>query len=249
MNARAGATLQLRGVDVSVAGTVICHDIDLTLPEGELHVLFGPNGSGKSSLLAAILGLPPFEVTAGDVLFSGQRINDLSIDERARLGVGVSFQRPPALVGVTVREFADAIGATENLQQASKALDLAGFEDRGVNSGFSGGEIKRWELLKVTLQRPTLALFDEPESGVDLEHIAAVGAAINQIMQGPSAEGRPVSALAITHTGFILDYVNAHRGHLMVDGRIVGSDDPRTLFKRIQQHGYSSTVTAESGTS
>lgn len=241
MNADAPAStpvLELQGVEVSVGERVICHDIDLVLPEGELHVLFGPNGSGKSSLLAAIGGLEPYRVTAGDILVNGERINDLTIDERANLGIGIAFQRPPALRGVTVEEFAEAIGAEEQLDRALDELDLAGFRGRNVNVGFSGGEIKRWEILKLQLQRPSLALFDEPESGVDLEHIAAVGSALDRIVSEISASGRPVSAIAITHTGYVLDYVHAHHGHLLLDGRIVESGNPRELFERIQREGY-----------
>lgn len=230
--------LELRGVSVAVGDVVVCQDVDLVLPAGELHILFGPNGSGKSSLLAAILGIPPYQIVSGEVLFRGEPINELDIEQRARLGIGIAFQRPPALSGVTMRQFAAAIGAGAELDRAAESLDLAGFGDRGVNTGFSGGEIKRWELLKLVLQRPELALFDEPESGVDLEHIAAVGAAIDRIVNEPAGSGNQVAALAITHTGYVLDYVAAQRGHLMIEGRVVDSGDPVELFNRIKQHGY-----------
>lgn len=230
-------TLELRGLSVAAAGTTIVRDVDLVVPGGEVHVLFGPNGSGKSSLLAAIMGLPPFTVTSGEIWFGGSRIDTLPPDERAALGVGMSFQRPPSLTGVTVAEFADAIGGSQRLTPAAKALDLTEFAERDVNAGFSGGEIKRWEIVKLFLQQPDLALFDEPESGVDLEHIAAVGDAINQLIAEPGRSGRR-SALIITHTGFILDYVTATSGHLLIDGRLVDSGDAGELFTRIQQHGY-----------
>ncbi len=232
------ANLELRNVEVTVGARVVCHDVNLRIEPGEVHVMFGPNGSGKSSLLSAIAGLPPFRVTKGEILVRGTPVNDLDVDERARLGVGMAFQRPPALSGVTVREFADALGATSRLAAAADPLDLRGFADRAVNVGFSGGEIKRWELLKLTLQRPALALFDEPESGVDLEHIAAVGAGIDRILRERSAGGFPVAGMVITHTGYILDHIAAHRGHLLIDGRIEESGDPSTLFQRIKRDGY-----------
>lgn len=113
-----------------------------------------------------------------------------------------------------------------------------------MNVGFSGGEIKRWEILKLFLQRPRLCLFDEPESGVDLEHIAAVGAAIERLLArgGPIEERR--SALVITHTGFILDYIEADMGHMLVDGRFVCSGEPRRLFEHIKRHGYTAPAWA-----
>src|SRR3546814_12699007 len=96
-----------------------------------------------------------------------------------------------------------------------------------------------WEILKLLLKRPDLSLFDEPESGVDLEHIAAVGKAIDRLLGADTPADPQRTALVITHTGFILDYIHADVGHLMVDGRIVGSADPRTLFSHIKAHGYS----------
>ena len=192
------------------------------------------------ALLAAVMGLPPYRVVDGEIRFRGKRINDLAVDARARLGVGMAFQRPPSLDGVTVRDFRDSLNANSNYQQEAALLDLDGFTSRHINVGFSGGEIKRWEVLKLLLQSPQLMLFDEPESGVDLEHIAAVGEAINRMVQAPTDAGEPRSALIITHTGFILDYVNADAGHVMIDGQIVGSGDPRELFSQIQRAGYGS---------
>jgi Fe-S cluster assembly ATP-binding protein len=235
--------LEIHGLDVSVGELPILRGIDLAIQSGEMHVLFGANGSGKSSLLAAIMGLPPFQVTRGEILFRGERINELAVDERAKRGIGIAFQRPPALDGVTVRALADALGATGTLRREAHALDLdvSEFGRRNVNEGFSGGEVKRWELLKLFLQAPSLLLFDEPESGVDLEHITAVGGAINRLMR---SAGEFRTGLVITHTGFILDYIEADVGHIMANGRIIHSGNPRLLFRHIRKHGY----TAPSGT-
>lgn len=232
-----GELLEIRGVDVSAGEAPILHGVDLRIRAGEMHVLFGPNGSGKSSLLAAIMGLPPFVVTRGEILFRGERIEALAIDERARRGIGMAFQRPPALDGVTVHALAGALGASKALRLEADALDLglAQFAHRDINAGFSGGEVKRWEILKLFLQQPDLLLFDEPESGVDLEHIASVGAAIGRLMHGA---GKPRAGLVITHTGFILDYIEADAGHIMANGRIVHSGNPRELFRHIRHHGY-----------
>lgn len=230
--------LTLTRVNVSASGTPIVHDVDLTVGAGELHVLMGPNGSGKSSLLGAIMGLPSYAVTAGDIVFDGQSVLGLSASARARLGIGLAFQRPPAVEGVTVGEFARALGAAEELAREAEALDLADFRDRGLGVGFSGGETKRWEVLKLVLQKPQLLLFDEPESGVDLEHVAAVGAAINRLMAAPGSNGLPRAGLVITHTGLILDHVRADRSHIVVDGRIIHSGEPRALLRQVQSGGY-----------
>ncbi len=234
----AGALLDLHGIEVLAGEHVILHDINLAVGKGQTHILFGPNGSGKSSLLAAIMGLAPYRVTRGEILLDGERIDGLPVDARARLGLGMAFQRPPAIEGVTVGALGKALGAGDRLAEESGALDLAAFSPRDVNVGCSGGEIKRWEILKLFLQDPRLCLFDEPESGVDLEHIAAVGAAIERLLaSGNAGEGRR-SALIITHTGFILDYIRADMGHMLVDGRILWSGDPRMLFEHIKRHGY-----------
>jgi Fe-S cluster assembly ATP-binding protein len=234
----AAALLEIRDADIGVGSTAICRDISVSVQPGETHVLFGPNGSGKSSLLAAIMGLPPFAVTRGEMLFQGARLDRMSIDERARRGLGMAFQRPPSLEGVTIAGLSAALGADENLQREAAALDLQAFARRDINVGFSGGEIKRWEILKLFLQQPLLCLFDEPESGVDLEHIAAVGAAIDRLLRTPHPSGVARAALVITHTGFILDYIKADVGHMMVDGRIVYSGPAAALFKHIQRNGY-----------
>ena len=230
--------LEFRSVTVTIAGKTVVDSVDLSIGAGELHVLMGPNGSGKSSLLAAAMGLAPYEVTGGDVLFDGQSILELSTDERARLGMGLAFQRPPALEGISYRAFARAIGANDALNQEATALDLATFEDRDLNVGFSGGETKRSEVLKLILQRPRMLMFDEPESGVDLEHVAVVGRAVQRAVSAPDNQDRQRAGLVITHTGLILDHVDTAHGHIMANGRIVHSGDARELFRHIQSNGY-----------
>lgn len=230
--------LEVRDLTVAIEDKTILDRINLTLPEGELHVLLGPNGSGKSSLLATIMGLPPFAVTSGDIRFDGQPIQDLDLHERAQLGIGVAYQRPPSLDGVSLRSFAEALGAQDRLETAAAALDLADFLDRDMNVGFSGGEIKRWEVLKLVLQDPRLLLFDEPESGVDLEHVIAVGDAIARVVRAPDQQGRICSGLVITHTGLVLNHVKADQAHIMKEGRIIHSGDPHALFSHIQTAGY-----------
>lgn len=230
--------LQLRGVDIAVADKVICHNINLDINEGEVHILVGPNGSGKSTLLCAIMGIKPFEICSGTVTFNGQDIKELEVDQRAQAGIGLGFQRPPTIDGVTVKTLAQAVKAGSRFDDAISALGLTHLVERDVNSGFSGGETKRWEVAKLLIQDPTLCLFDESESGVDLEQVQVVADAINTLMASPTAAGQQRAALVITHTGFILDGVAATKAHLMVDGSIIDSDDPHTMFERIKRGGY-----------
>lgn len=229
--------LQLDRVSVGVGDTPICHDVSLTINEGETHVLLGPNGSGKSSLLHAIMGVGPFEVTSGTISFKGKDITNLEVSERAILGIGMAFQRPPKMPGVTVSQLASAMHAQTAVPEAARELRLSHLENREVNCGFSGGETKRWEIMKLLLQKPQLCLFDEPESGVDLEHVAVVGQAVSTLLHtDPGHDKR--GALIVTHTGFILDHVDTTIAHLMVDGRFVESTESHALFERIRQHGY-----------
>lgn len=229
--------LQLERVSVAVDEAPICHEVSLTINEGETHILFGPNGSGKSSLLQAIMGVGPFTITAGTALLRGEDITSLDVTGRANIGIGMAFQRPPRMPGVTVAQFAEAMHAQSAVATAAKTLQLEHLRDREVNCGFSGGETKRWEIMKLLLQQPDLCLFDEPESGVDLEHVAVVGRAVRQLLAQPGRHGQR-GALIVTHTGFILDHLDATKAHLMVDGRIVESGEPHTLFERIRAHGY-----------
>lgn len=230
--------LVLAEVEIAVGPRILLSNVNLTIGAGETHILFGPNGSGKSSLLSAIMGLPPYHVTRGELRLGEDRIDSLPIDARARLGLGMAFQRPPALDGVTIASLARALQADTGLAEAAAALDLADLIGRDINVGFSGGEIKRWEILKLFLQHPQICLFDEPESGVDLEHIAAVGAAMERLLARDGADDERRSALIITHTGFILDHVRADMGHMLVNGGIVCSGDPNRLFAHIKSYGY-----------
>ncbi|MFT3876927.1 MAG: ATP-binding cassette domain-containing protein [Propioniciclava sp.] len=230
--------LRLDGVSVNVGGTTVCHEVSIAVREGETHVLLGHNGSGKSSLLNAIMGTGPFQVSSGRIEFAGIDITEASVTERARLGLGMAAQRPPQLPGVTVAKLAHAIGRDEHLQAAAETMRLGQLVPRDVNVGFSGGETKRWEVMKLLLQQPTLCLFDEPESGVDLEHVAVVGKAIRGLLDTPTADGRPRGALIITHTGFILDHLDTAIGHTMTDGRIVETGDAHSMFERMRRQGF-----------
>lgn len=231
--------LELVGVSVEVGDVEVLHEVDLTIRSGELHVLFGRNGSGKSSLLAAVMGLHPYRITSGQIRLFGESLEDVTVSERARRGIGMAFQDPPDLEGVSVDALANALEASDRLSDAETALHLDGFRDRPVNVGFSGGEKKRWEICKLFLRRPSLLLLDEPEGGVDLEHAAVIGDAIASLLEPGATELDAAPAgLVVSHTGSILDRLPAHIGHLLVDGRLVHSGDAGELFDHIRRGGY-----------
>jgi Fe-S cluster assembly ATP-binding protein len=230
------AALEVLSLSARADGATVLSDVDLTIRQQQTHLLFGPNGSGKSSLLKTIMGLSPYRVASGQILVFGERVDDLPVDRRANLGIGLAFQGPPGIDGVSVAALATALGAKQALAEAVAALDLVGFESRGVNIGFSGGEVKRWEVAKLLLQRPRLFLVDEPDSGVDLEHIAAVADGITRLRE--QRRDPAWAGLIVSHTGSILDHMDADVGHLMVDGQIVHTGAPREILAHIQQHGY-----------
>ncbi len=235
--------LEIKHLSVAVNGRKILQDVNLTTGTGETHVLFGPNGSGKTTLLMAIMGFPRYRITKGSITFKGKNITRLPLDERARLGIGISFQRPPVVRGVRTR---DMIGASLRNKEDKVTIDrlaeranLSEFLDRDINYGFSGGEIKRSELMQLLAQKPELTLLDEPESGVDLVNVALIGKLINELLEKDCPiRLRKCMGLIITHTGHILDYVNARTGYVMLDGRIVCEGDPHEILATIKEKGY-----------
>jgi len=237
------AVLSIKQLAVGVENKQILHDIDLEIRSGETHVLFGPNGSGKSTLLMAIMGFPRYQISKGNIFFKGRDITMLPLDERARLGIGMSFQRPPVVRGVKTRDMVAAClkgqGNEKNIGRLAEKADLVDFLDRETNYGFSGGEIKRSEMMQLLAQRPELSLLDEPESGVDLVNIALIGELINELLEkNRRIRDRKHAGLIITHTGHILDYVNASTGYVMLDGRIICQGDPHEILATIKEKGY-----------
>lgn len=235
--------LDITDLHVTVSDKEIIKGIDLTIKKGEVHVLFGPNGSGKSTLLCAILKLPGYTVTQGSVQIHGTDIHELTTDAIANLGVGMSFQSPPKIKGVTLRRFLDNINRGGDLSRPIAELNMEPFLERELNVGFSGGELKRAEILKLYAQSPDLLLIDEPESGVDIENIAVISNAINTILQKESPiQTRDRSALIITHTGNILNMVHADVGHVFMDGKIICTGNPLDIMEDIKKGGFSGCV-------
>jgi Fe-S cluster assembly ATP-binding protein len=238
--------LEIENLHVEVGGRKILKGVDLSVMAGYTNVLFGPNGSGKSTLLMTIMGFSGYKVTQGRILLNGEDIAKLSVTERANLGIGIMMQRPPNLVGVNLRNMLQVTAKGKPSVQGAKDLDMERFLDRDVNVGFSGGEIKRSELLQLEAQNPCLYLLDEPESGVDLVSIERVGNKVNDLLHGASCAGRKgkagKAALVITHTGQILDYIEADRGYVMCNGTVMCSGNPRELLQEISKMGYEECI-------
>lgn len=246
--------LQIEDLKVKLGDKEILKHIDLEIKPGETHILFGPNGSGKTSLLMTIMGYPQYEVVAGRILFKGENITKMPIDERARLGIGMSYQRPPTINGLKTRQMVRLCSRKElDIEELAGRVDFGRFLDRDLNAGFSGGEIKRSELLQLMAQDPDLMLFDEPESGVDMENISLVGKTIAALLQKdlatvktrPKIEAmqcRTKHGLIITHTGFILDYVAADKGQVLYDGMLSCVSNPREILDCISASGYEECV-------
>ncbi|MDD4635406.1 MAG: ABC transporter ATP-binding protein [Dehalococcoidales bacterium] len=236
--------LDIQDLAVSVDGKEILHEINLSVKPGETNVVFGPNGSGKTTLMMTIMGFPRYHITRGKIIFKGQDITQATLDERARLGIGMSFQRPPVVKGVKTRDMVTATlkarGREANVEALAEKTNMVNFLQRDINAGFSGGEIKRSELLQLLAQTPELVMLDEPESGVDLENIALIGDLINELLQkGCPVHQRTRGGLVITHTGHILEYVNAATGYVLFNGKIISCGaSPLDILDNIKRKGY-----------
>jgi Fe-S cluster assembly ATP-binding protein len=247
--------LQIENLHVKIGETEVLKGLDLTINDGETFILFGPNGSGKTSLLMTLMGFAGYEVTKGKIVYNGEDITAMSTDERARRGIGMSFQRPPTIHGLPTRKLVQlaARDPDADIEAMAAKVNMTHLLDRDVNAGLSGGEIKRSELLMLMAQDPGLVLFDEPESGVDLENMALIGGAVREMLQGESKprpdktlqelkKAEATSGLIITHTGYILDYVNADRGQVLYNGVLCCEARPRDILEHIRNYGYQECV-------
>jgi Fe-S cluster assembly ATP-binding protein len=243
------ASLEVRGLHVSVEGKEILKGIDLTVRSGEVHAVMGPNGSGKSTLALTVMGHPRYKVTSGSVSFDGQDMLALPVDQRARAGMFLAFQYPIAIPGVSVASFLrTAINARRArdgekndmpipqfrklLKEKTGLLEVDdAFLTRSVNDGFSGGEKKRLEMLQMHMLQPTFALLDETDSGLDID-------ALQTVAQGIEALRSPdIGIVLITHYERILRYVHPDRVHVLIEGRIVRAGG-RELAAELESKGY-----------
>ncbi|MDD5457559.1 MAG: ABC transporter ATP-binding protein [Candidatus Margulisbacteria bacterium] len=232
--------LKIENLTVQIQEKIVLKNINLHIPVGETHILFGPNGSGKSSLLLTVLGYPQYKIKKGKIFLKGKDITKLPVDERSQLGMGMLFQTPPMIKGLRLDMLLKRINP-ENYETHKRyvdRLDAEGLLPRDINVGFSGGERKRSELLQLVIQQPDFVMFDEPESGVDVENMKIIGKVTRELVQGDKIRDRHKSALIITHTGYILDYLSADRGYIMLDGELRCKGNPQEMFHNIQKNGF-----------
>jgi Fe-S cluster assembly ATP-binding protein len=236
--------IKIIDLKAKIGETEILKGVNLTIHSGEVHAIMGKNGSGKSTLSNIILGHPNYSITGGDILFKGESILGLKPDERARLGIFLSFQYPTAIPGVTVTNFLRTIlkgikgkdmPVKEFRQIVKKETSELKIEEsflgRYVNDGFSGGEKKRNEILQMSLLKPFLSILDETDSGLDIDALKTVCDGINKNRNEDSA------ILLITHYQRMLNYVVPDKVHVFMDGRIVLSGD-KNLALELEEKGY-----------
>jgi len=244
--------LEIKNLHASVDGREILKGIDLVIPDGEVHAVMGPNGSGKSTLSYVLAGRDGYQVTAGSVRYRGQDLLALKTEERARLGVFLAFQYPVEIPGVTGVNFLKTavnavrrsrgeaeLDAMQFLKLArKKCKELGVGEDmlkRAVNTGFSGGEKKRYEALQMALLEPSLLILDETDSGLDIDALKVVSESVVRL-RSPER-----SMVVITHYQRILDYIVPDRIHILAGGRIVQSGD-KELALELERSGYAQFV-------
>ena len=233
------AALAIRGLSAAAGDKEIVRSFDLELPFGEVHALMGPNGSGKSTLCHVLSGRSGYEVSGGAVL-DGVDLLPLNVEDRAKAGLLQGFQYPVEVPGVHLREFVEEAAASKGLtpeetaqriEQAAQLFDMTRFLDRAVNDDLSGGEKKRSEIFQMAVLQPKVALLDEIDSGLDIDAVRQVAAAV-EAMRSPT-----VGVLMITHYSRILRFVSPNRVHIMIDGTVVDSGGPE-LADELEEAGY-----------
>ena len=240
--------LEIKGLRANAGGKEILRGIDLTVNAGEVHAVMGPNGSGKSTLAQVIAGHPAYEVTGGEVLYEGKDLLEMEPEERAQAGVFLAFQYPVEIPGISNAYFLRAAYNAIRKARGQEEVDSMDFLDlleqklqvvewgpeimsRAVNSGFSGGEKKRNEILQMAVLEPKLAILDETDSGLDIDALRIVAAGVNALRRPDSA------TIVVTHYQRLLNYIVPDRVHVLSAGRIVKSGG-KELALELEARGY-----------
>jgi Fe-S cluster assembly ATP-binding protein len=243
--------LEIRNLHVRAGEKEILRGVDLHVGGGEIHALMGPNGSGKSTLANVIMGHPSLEVTDGEIIWDGENITEADTDERARKGLFMAFQYPVAVPGVTVTKYLrtvlnahrsargeQPISLKDFRQTVQAAMELTNvpeeFTRRYLNDGFSGGEKKKLEILQLAVQRPSLAILDETDSGLDIDALRTVAEGVNTVA---GQQGAELGVLIITHYQRILHMVKPSHVHVLYRGQIVKQGGPE-LVGELEAKGY-----------
>lgn len=237
--------LEIKDLYVSADEKQILKGVDLIVNEGEVHALMGPNGNGKSTLLAAIMGDPSYRVDSGSITYDGQDILSMPVNERSKAGIFLGMQYPQEISGVTNSDFLRAainvrrekpISLFEFIKTMEKTIDelqmSPDLAHRFVNEGFSGGEKKRNEIVQLKMLKPSLAMLDEIDSGLDVDAIKLVADAINDIQQE-----NKMSLIIVSHYERFLELIKPQFTHVLVNGKIVMSGDA-SLYEKIDKEGY-----------
>lgn len=237
--------LTTKDLSVNVEEKEILHNINLEIGKGETHVLMGPNGAGKSTLGYALMGNPRYQITNGKIYFNGTELQDESADKRAQKGIFLSFQNPLEVPGISLANFirnaleqrtGNRIRLWDFKKEMKKAMDVLqmddSYADRDLNVGFSGGEKKKAEILQLLMLKPSLAILDETDSGLDVDAVHTVSKGIEEYQK--SKKG---SLLIITHSTRILQSLHVDKTHVLVDGHLVASGDA-SLVDEINNHGF-----------
>lgn len=240
--------LNIKDLYVNAGNKEILKGLNLTINEGETHVIMGPNGAGKSTLANIILNNPEYKIIDGEIDFEGENINDLKTDERARKGIFMSFQTPEEVPGISVMNFIKAAKSAQEkemikvfafkkeLEENMEKLNMnKTYSTRDLNVGFSGGEKKKNEILQMLMLKPKLAILDETDSGLDVDAIKTVSNGIRMYKTEKNA------VLIITHSSKILQNLKVDYVHVLVGGKIVKTGD-ESLIKEIEKEGYSKYI-------
>ncbi|MBN2625139.1 MAG: Fe-S cluster assembly ATPase SufC [Spirochaetales bacterium] len=238
--------LEIKNLKASVEGKPILKGLDFSLEKGQTHAIMGPNGSGKSTLANVLMGNPEYTVTDGSILWNGRDLLEMEPHERALAGLFLSYQYPVEIPGLTVGKFLkraaesrlggeEKLNVSAYLKEIRESMDFLEmdrkFINRYLNTGFSGGEKKRMEILQMLLFKPRLAILDETDSGLDIDALRVVSRGVNKLRN-------PLfSSIIITHYQRILDYVKPDRVHVLYDGKIVESGGPE-LVGELEKKGY-----------
>ncbi len=234
--------LEIQDLEASVEGIPILKGVNLKINAGEIHAIMGPNGAGKSTLANVLAGHPAYEVTGGSILFQGEDLLEMDPEERASLGLFMSFQYPPEIAGVETKRFLfEAVKSRRKIseEEFEQLLEAkmeqvqvkSEFKQRDLNEGFSGGEKKKSEILQMAMLDPKLAVLDETDSGLDIDAMRVVAEGVNRLMNPEKA------LLMITHYQRLLDYIKPDFVHVFMNGKIVRSEG-HAFALELEEKGY-----------
>lgn len=225
--------IETKNLSVMAGKKQVLRGVNLKIKDNEIHCIFGPNGSGKTSLALTIIGFPNYKIVKGKIFFNKIELNTKKTNERAKF-IGISFQNPPEIRGVKLHDIIKICNEKVDVSNMLKRAFLdESFSSRDINIGFSGGERKRAELAQLFSMKQKFFIFDEIDSGIDIESLEKIGKELKKFLQE-----RKASALVISHYGHILKYLKPDVCHVMVNGRIACSGNYKKIFDQIKKRGY-----------